>query len=131
MLTHSSSTLAIPSSDLINLSVSNGQINDLAELYSEARHEIRELLVPALRSVTDIVDSPRNAAIKSLTMHSELLESYLEIERFKSRLGGYVVGFGLVRTLIAGTATAMIGLWTVLRAAGVAFTMETMCVAPS
>ncbi len=118
--------------DLINLSVSNSQINDLAELYSEAQHEIRELTITALQSFVEgsHVDPSHNAALRGLSAHSDLLESYLKIERVKSRLGGFVVGFGLVRTVLATTLTILIGLWTVLRSAGVVFTMESVCTAP-
>jgi hypothetical protein len=118
--------------DLINISISNAQVNDLAELYSEAQHEIRELTLPALRSLAGTPgDVARAEALKGLSAHLSLLESYLRIERVKTRLGGYVVGFGMVRTVVATMITAMIALWTVLRAAGVFFTMETMCPAPT
>jgi hypothetical protein len=117
--------------DLINLSVSNSQINDLAELYAETQHEIREFTMAALQSlVGPHVDPSHNAALRDLAAHSDLLESYLKIERVKSKLGGYVVGFGMVRTVLATTLTVLVALWTVLRAAGVVFTMESVCLAP-
>ncbi|KAI9022051.1 hypothetical protein DFJ74DRAFT_671437 [Hyaloraphidium curvatum] len=108
--------------DLVNLSISNDQIEDVVQLYSSARRQIRELVV-----TTRTTDPAKREAVQALVAHSELLDSYLEIRSIKAKVFGFEVSFGMVRNVVVSGATVLIALWTVLRAAGVTFTMQTVC----
>ncbi|KAI9008479.1 hypothetical protein DFJ74DRAFT_711588 [Hyaloraphidium curvatum] len=114
--------------DLVNIATSNDQVNDLARLYSSARRDLRLLAVSSLRASPSPAQS---AAMAGLRAHEALLSSFLEIDAAKTRMWGSAVGFGTVRTVLATMATALAALWTILRAAGVGFTMETVCPVPA
>ncbi|KAI9027972.1 hypothetical protein DFJ74DRAFT_661339 [Hyaloraphidium curvatum] len=99
--------LALTVIDIVNLSLSNQQIDAIAGLYREARARIREMLVshPDLPTKT----------YRELRNHDALLESFLGVEGFRAKFLGFVVGFGVLRTFVITIFTVGIGLFSLLR----------------
>ncbi|KAI9030226.1 hypothetical protein DFJ74DRAFT_702554 [Hyaloraphidium curvatum] len=93
--------------DLVHLSLSNQQIDTIAGLYREAQAEIREMLAVAPRCPADVRHE--------LNGHDALLGSFLGVEGFRARFLGFVVTFGVLRTLLITIFTLGIGLSSLLR----------------
>ncbi|KAI9002864.1 hypothetical protein DFJ74DRAFT_745611 [Hyaloraphidium curvatum] len=113
--------------DLVNMSVMNGQLDDLSKLYAEARREIGELVVAAMPLRGADGDGLRAAAVEGLLAHDRVIAAFQGVQGSKMRLAGFVIGYGTLRTLVVTSATLALGLWTILRAAGIGFTMEVVC----
>jgi hypothetical protein len=108
--------------DLLNLSASNAGISGVRDASFDAQREIREMLVDARRC-----GSPRSELVTELEEHDRVLGSYLEADRFRARFLGFIVDYGVARTLVVTIFTVSVGLWSVLRGLGVTFTMSSFC----
>ncbi|KAI9003823.1 hypothetical protein DFJ74DRAFT_713346 [Hyaloraphidium curvatum] len=107
--------------DLVNLGVANQQISAVTDLYQDAIRDIREL-----RRAADAASAPHLLSA-SLRNHDLVLTSYLAVDRYKARLFGAAVSHGLTRTAVVTGFTVALGLWTLLKGAGVTFTMDMAC----
>ncbi|KAI9024827.1 hypothetical protein DFJ74DRAFT_642828 [Hyaloraphidium curvatum] len=101
--------------ELVYVAESNLQITAVTDLYRAARTSLR-----LLASATPY-PSPALAA------HEAVLSSFLEVDGYRLRAFGTAVSYGSLRGLVATAATVMLGLWSVGRAAGIGFTVESVC----
>jgi hypothetical protein len=88
----------------------------------DAQREIREMLVDARR-----LGSKRPELVPELEEHDRVLGSYLESDRFRARFLGFVVDYGVGRTLVVTIFTISVGLWSVLRGLGVTLSPGAIC----
>ncbi|KAI9020383.1 hypothetical protein DFJ74DRAFT_672988 [Hyaloraphidium curvatum] len=109
--------------DMVVLGYANEQISTVTNLYRAAIQDTRELLATA-----ESGPSPAPAAVSAaLRNHSAVLESYLAADRHRARVFGIAVGHNVTRGVLVTAFTAALGLWTLLRGAGVFFTMDIAC----
>ncbi|KAI9010756.1 hypothetical protein DFJ74DRAFT_772342 [Hyaloraphidium curvatum] len=121
-LSHLSSLLylaLLALTDLLNLAASNDGIAGVLEAYHDARREIREAVVlhPC---------APRSA-VRAIEEHDRVLGAYLEADRYRARMFGFVVSYGAARGLLVAVATVAVGLWGILRGLGVGVSMGAIC----
>ncbi|KAI9002171.1 hypothetical protein DFJ74DRAFT_696950 [Hyaloraphidium curvatum] len=116
-------TLAMNLIDLVNVSAANAQISDVRSLYADVSSELRELR----RIAYTAPSRPDPDVIAALEADAEVLGSYLDVDRYRLKFLGFVMTYGVVRTLFATLLTLGIGLWSILRGLGVFVTMETIC----
>ncbi|KAI9003034.1 hypothetical protein DFJ74DRAFT_713943 [Hyaloraphidium curvatum] len=109
--------LAIYFTSLLAIAAANLRIEDVAALYRRTRADV---LVLRSRRPSDRVE-------RSLADHDALLALFAQTEGARQKYMGFTVDAAVVRTLAVTCVTLSFGLWTVLRAAGVYFTVETVC----
>ena len=106
---------------LVNFSVSNHGLEVISALYLEARDELLALLTqPGIQ---------KDPYVSYLRSQAELLLSLAENDRYKGRFMGFAIGFGVLRTLAASLFTLGIGVWSIMRGAGIYATLESYCLA--
>jgi len=106
--------------ELIHFSLSNQQVDAISLLYLEARDELLlHLAQPGHQA---------DHAIKTdLRSQAELLGSLADCERYKAQLLGFVIGFGVLRALLATLITLGVALLSILRNAGICVTIQSYC----
>jgi len=109
--------------DLSNVVAANDQIEAIRSLYLEAAEELHELRREVLCG--DHITSPELFA--AIEAEAEVLGSYLDVDRYRIRFWGFVVSYGMVRTLLVTLVTLIVGLWSILRGLGCFVTLETIC----
>ncbi|KAI9003006.1 hypothetical protein DFJ74DRAFT_713916 [Hyaloraphidium curvatum] len=97
--------------DVVSLATSNAEIEGIAALYSAAETELRGL---SLRR-----DDAARAA--------DVLATFARVRDTRARLAGIAVDFGVVRTVLLTSFTVLVGLWTLLRSAGVVVSLDIAC----
>ncbi|KAI9003052.1 hypothetical protein DFJ74DRAFT_443633 [Hyaloraphidium curvatum] len=109
---------------LVDESVGNSQISDVRNLYHDARREIRAL---AVRGESGPRSPSTIGVLARLRSHDALLASFLEVERCRTRLAGFVIDYTFARNFVVTLVTVAFGLWTILRYAGLHMTAESVC----
>ncbi|KAI9004926.1 hypothetical protein DFJ74DRAFT_742141 [Hyaloraphidium curvatum] len=104
--------------ELVAVAAANARTGRAADLYRRTRSSVLLLRSRAHN---------QPAVARSLADHDALLSLFAQTEGARARFVGFVVDAGVVRTVAVTCVTLCFGLWTVLRAAGVYFTLETMC----
>ena len=122
-LAYSFYVLTVNLVDLINVAAANNQIAEIRSLYLDASRELHELRRRAINGS----NGPDMTLIKAMDVDAEVLGSYLDVDRYRFRLLGLVVTFGMLRTLIVTLLTLIVGLWSILRGLGVFLTLESLC----
>jgi hypothetical protein len=102
--------------EFVAFSLSNAQVEAIGALYMEARDELLVLLSRVDASMQNHFSS-----------QVELLSSLANCDRYKARFLGFPITFGVMRTLAATGVTLGIGLWSILRSAGIFVTIESYC----
>ncbi|KAI9011564.1 hypothetical protein DFJ74DRAFT_683970 [Hyaloraphidium curvatum] len=108
--------------DLVNHASSNSQVSAASSLLRQAAKESTRLLARA--SAQGLAASPAAAA---LARHAELLSAYAAADGCKARFAGFVVTYGTARTFAVTLFTLGVGLWSVLRGAGVYVVPDIAC----
>ncbi|KAI9008642.1 hypothetical protein DFJ74DRAFT_773035 [Hyaloraphidium curvatum] len=103
--------------DMLNIAAANGQIDQVAELYRKNRTRI---LVAA-------ADRPPAAVERVLRDHAELLDAFGRTDGLQGTFVGFKVTYSVVRGFAVTFVTVMVAMWTLLRGAGVSFTLQTVC----
>ncbi|KAI9016663.1 hypothetical protein DFJ74DRAFT_677928 [Hyaloraphidium curvatum] len=106
--------------DLAQLPAANDQIDDVRSLYLDARTALQAMLAEAAR----VHGQPAAAELRE---HVVLLTSLCAADNLRATFVGIVVTWGLAKTLLVTTVTLSVALWSVLRGAGVSFTIESVC----
>ncbi|KAI9034246.1 hypothetical protein DFJ74DRAFT_10963 [Hyaloraphidium curvatum] len=110
--------------DLLHLPVANAQIDAVATLYAGARQALHSLLAQAAK----LPPHPDRAAVAEQVLgHARLLQTFEEVGRLRATFVGVPVTWGLAKTFLVTMLTLAIGLWSVLKGAGVAFTVQSVC----
>ncbi|KAI9034687.1 hypothetical protein DFJ74DRAFT_26416 [Hyaloraphidium curvatum] len=112
-------SLAYQAFELASFAVSNAQVDAVGLLYAQARDELGLLLARSPRAAPGIRED--------LGYHEKVLAVQAEVGRYKARFLGFAVGYSVLRTLLATLFTLGVGLWSILRSAGVFATVETFC----
>ncbi|KAI9027040.1 hypothetical protein DFJ74DRAFT_662857 [Hyaloraphidium curvatum] len=105
--------------ELVYVSESNLQITAVTDLYRAAR--------TTLRLLSAACPPPPPELRHQLAAHDAVLSSFLEVDGYRLRAFGTAVSYGSLRGLVATAVTVMLGLWSVGRAAGIGFTVESVC----
>ncbi|KAI9022012.1 hypothetical protein DFJ74DRAFT_706909 [Hyaloraphidium curvatum] len=112
-------------SDVSNIAASNGHIAAVLDAYSEARRALREL---AARAREHDPWNPRVVEIAGrMALHDQVLGSYMDADRWKARVLGFVVTVGAARRMLVTVVTVCVTLWSVLRSAGLTITLDVVC----
>ncbi|KAI9016669.1 hypothetical protein DFJ74DRAFT_239044 [Hyaloraphidium curvatum] len=106
--------------DLAQLPAANDQIDSILSLYLDARTALQAMLTQAAR----VQGQPAAAELRE---HVVLLTSFCAADNLRATFVGIVVTWGLAKTLLATTVTLSVALWSVLRGAGMSFTIESVC----
>ncbi|KAI9002530.1 hypothetical protein DFJ74DRAFT_714061 [Hyaloraphidium curvatum] len=106
--------------DLAQLPAANDQIDDVLSLYADARTALQAMLAESARL-------PPRPAARELREHLGLLTSLCSADNLRATFVGIVVTWGLAKTVLVTAVTVAVALWSVLRGAGVSFTIETAC----
>ncbi|KAI9024170.1 hypothetical protein DFJ74DRAFT_73904 [Hyaloraphidium curvatum] len=110
--------------DTSDLPAINQQIDALSRTYTDAVFSIRGMLAEAARLPPD----PRRAqAAAELEAHAGFLAAFGTAEGLRATFLGIPVTWGLAKTLAVTAVTLGVALWSVLRGAGVSFTVQSMC----
>lgn len=96
----------------------NAQVSALAEVYRDARRDLREL---ALRA------GSASPVLPEIHAHEALLSSYTEIESRGVKLLGFVIGYGTLRGIVVICFTVATGLWGIFRSTGTYVTIQCLC----
>ncbi|KAI9028395.1 hypothetical protein DFJ74DRAFT_765359 [Hyaloraphidium curvatum] len=104
--------------ELFTVAASNLEATRIATMYTNAALDLRAL---AFRAIGD------PAAAESVRLHAEMLGGLAGIEKFQTRFFGVLITFGAVRTIAVTAFTVGVGLWSVLRGAGIGVTVESVC----
>ncbi|KAI9027042.1 hypothetical protein DFJ74DRAFT_662866 [Hyaloraphidium curvatum] len=105
--------------ELIYVAESNLQITAVTDLYRAAR--------TSLRLLSSTSPPPPPELRHQLAAHDAVLSSFLEVDGYRLRAFGIAVSYGSLRGLVATAVTVMLGLWSVGRAVGIGFTVESVC----
>ncbi|KAI9002096.1 hypothetical protein DFJ74DRAFT_775336 [Hyaloraphidium curvatum] len=62
-----------------------------------------------------------------VTGSRRVLESFADVDGLRAEMFGFAVGWGFLRSLVVGMATLFLGMWTLLRSAGLVLTLESFC----
>ncbi|KAI9004456.1 hypothetical protein DFJ74DRAFT_693468 [Hyaloraphidium curvatum] len=103
--------------DLAAVAAANLEPARVGKLYASAALQLRGL---SFRS-------PDPSASHAIGLHVGMLESLSRTREFQARAFGVPVTFAVVRTAAATMLTVGIGLWSVLRGAGIGVTVESVC----
>ncbi|KAI9028400.1 hypothetical protein DFJ74DRAFT_658796 [Hyaloraphidium curvatum] len=104
--------------ELFTVAASNLEATRIATMYTNAALDLRAL---AFRAIGD------PAAAEPVRLHAEMLGGLAGIEKFQTRFFGVLITFGAVRTIAVTAFTVGVGLWSVLRGAGIGVTIESVC----
>ncbi|KAI9032408.1 hypothetical protein DFJ74DRAFT_737141 [Hyaloraphidium curvatum] len=105
--------------DLANLAAANSEPEQISAQYRSAAYELRSLAFAAPPS------SPLAAAV---TWHERILRGFAaDAGLHRARSFGAIVDAGMVRTVGVTAFTVAVGLWSVLRSAGVGVTIDMAC----
>ncbi|KAI9003843.1 hypothetical protein DFJ74DRAFT_743438 [Hyaloraphidium curvatum] len=113
--------------DVVNLAAANAQIAAVTEKFLDASDAARTLLARAQQRPAPLADP---AAAGALANHAGLLVQCADAERFKGRLFGFAVDAGVVRSAFLTSFTAAVGFVSLLKAAGLSFTLDAVCPSP-
>ncbi|KAI9010573.1 hypothetical protein DFJ74DRAFT_312996 [Hyaloraphidium curvatum] len=105
---------------MLLVSAGNAQISDVAKLYAEARMALRRM----------IVSGRYRASESELQKHEAQLALFGELDHVRGRWMGFTVDYGTTRALAIAAFTVALGLWTLLRGAGISFVMDNVCPGP-
>ncbi|KAI9021164.1 hypothetical protein DFJ74DRAFT_672101 [Hyaloraphidium curvatum] len=111
--------------DLLNVSAANAQISDIRELYLDALEELGELRRCLVTSAPH--PGPDPALLAAMDADAEVLRSYTDTDRYRSKVLGFPVTYGIVRTVLVTILTLVVALWSILRGLGVFLTMDYVC----
>ncbi|KAI9013563.1 hypothetical protein DFJ74DRAFT_682487 [Hyaloraphidium curvatum] len=104
-----------PSWHMSFVAVWNSSIASVTDLYLGARTALALL-------------GPRSAHPETVERHMHVLELLADgMTARRGRFLGFAVGLGTVRTYLATLFTVALGLWTLLRGAGIAFVPDSVC----
>ncbi|KAI9003004.1 hypothetical protein DFJ74DRAFT_746003 [Hyaloraphidium curvatum] len=109
--------------DLSEVAAANTSPLRIAGLYRSAAYSFRSIGMSA-------VARGLSAAAAAADIHERILSGFADVEPQRPRAFGVPVTFGLVRTVVATLFTLGVGLWRVLRGAGVGVTIEMVCPTP-
>ncbi|KAI9010761.1 hypothetical protein DFJ74DRAFT_685534 [Hyaloraphidium curvatum] len=108
--------------DLVNFASSNSQVSAASSLLRRAARESQQLLARA--SALGLSQTPAAAA---LARHAEVMLSYAAADGCEARFAGFVVRYDTARTCAITLFTLGVGLWSVLRGAGVSVVLDVPC----
>ena len=102
--------------DFVNFAVSNSHVDQITLLYFVALAELRLLLMRT--------NGQGDSEVPRRLVYTDLLLANLAegSDRYKARFFGFAIGFGMLRTLAVTLFALGIGLWSILRGAGVGVT---------
>lgn len=106
--------------DFLGFAKSNSQVDAIAALYIEARDELR-MLTEKFESKVD------ESLQQKLVRRAQVFDSLSQVERYKARFLGFAITYSVLRTIIVTLFTLGIGLWSILRTAGIFVTVESYC----
>ncbi|KAI9011579.1 hypothetical protein DFJ74DRAFT_684002 [Hyaloraphidium curvatum] len=109
--------------DLVNVAAANAQISDIRDLYLSAGRSLRELRRRLVAGPGD----PDLRLLMEMDADADLLASYADTDRYRAKLLGFPVDYGILRTLAVTLVTLTVAVWSMLRGLGVFLTMETVC----
>ncbi|KAI9004986.1 hypothetical protein DFJ74DRAFT_692244 [Hyaloraphidium curvatum] len=112
--------------DVVTLAAANAQVSTLTEKVLDAAKAARTFLARA-EAEGMLADPAASAAARGLANHAELLVLCADSGRFKGRLFGFAVDAGVARSLFVTAFTVGIGFVSLLKAAGLFFTMDAVC----
>lgn len=112
---------------LIAVPVANSQISTITSLYGDAETALSGLLAEASRLPPT---ADRQRVQDQLAAHVSLLQAFHKANRLRVKFLGIPVSWGVVKTFFVTLFTLAIGLWSVLKGAGVTFTLQTACPLP-
>ncbi|KAI9006847.1 hypothetical protein DFJ74DRAFT_740333 [Hyaloraphidium curvatum] len=102
------------------LAAANTSPDRIAALYRSASHSLRSIGASAsARGRTDLATSA--------LWHERILTGFADVDPYRVRAFGVPVTYDLTRTIVATLFTLGVGLWSVLRGAGVGVTIEMVC----
>ncbi|KAI9004941.1 hypothetical protein DFJ74DRAFT_400496 [Hyaloraphidium curvatum] len=106
--------------ELSVLAAANTSPDRIAALYRSASHSLRSIGASAsARGRTDLATSA--------AWHEPILAGFADVDLYRVRAFGVPITYDLVRTIVATLFTLVVGLWSVLRGAGVGVTIEMVC----
>ncbi|KAI9028649.1 hypothetical protein DFJ74DRAFT_496845 [Hyaloraphidium curvatum] len=108
--------------DIYLAAYSNGLASDAGKLYDAALVRLREWRA---RDYATMIIDPAHA--ERIARVESLLRSYRDVAGLQATLLGFPITFQVVRTFLVTTVTVAIGLWSLLRGAGLFFTIESIC----
>ncbi|KAI9013694.1 hypothetical protein DFJ74DRAFT_710136 [Hyaloraphidium curvatum] len=109
--------LAVFVQEMFSIAAANAEIDRIAALYRSSRARI----------LVAIARHPPPAVERALRNHAALLEVFERTEEMQGAFLGFRVRYSVVRGFLATMLTIAVGLWSLLRGAGVSFTAETVC----
>ncbi|KAI9015575.1 hypothetical protein DFJ74DRAFT_271849 [Hyaloraphidium curvatum] len=115
-------SLVLIVTDIINFASSNSQVSAASSLLLRAYRESKLLLARA--GVAGLAGTP---AARSLSEYADLIAAYAQADGCEARFMGFVVRYGTARTFAVTMFTVGVGLWSILRTAGVTVTLDTAC----
>ncbi|KAI8999905.1 hypothetical protein DFJ74DRAFT_698003 [Hyaloraphidium curvatum] len=101
---------------LVVLAVANSQIDAVVDLYVSTRTALRRIAASSL------------AVLPNLEAHDAQLAFFaLTADRSRARFAGVPVGLGTARAVVATVVTVALGLWSLLKGAGLAVVADNVC----
>ncbi|KAI9005142.1 hypothetical protein DFJ74DRAFT_409509 [Hyaloraphidium curvatum] len=106
--------------DLLVLAAANTSPDRIAALFRSASHSLRSIGTAAAAS-------GRTDLAAAASWHDRFLSGFADVDPYRIRAFGAPVTFDLVRTVVATLFTLGVGLWSLLRGAGVGVTIGIVC----
>ncbi|KAI9022625.1 hypothetical protein DFJ74DRAFT_706597 [Hyaloraphidium curvatum] len=103
---------------LLNFTASNAQVYKVTRLFALAEKQLADLAARA---------DPSHPALPTLRARLRQLRLCADGAPYTARVAGIDVGPGFVRALLVTLFTVCVGLFTLLKGAGVRFTIESFC----
>jgi hypothetical protein len=100
--------------------IGNSQVDSIRLLYLEARNEVLHQMAQQRKYIDPDI-------VHYLRCQTELVTILSDGEPYKARYLGFVVTFGVIRTLAATMLTLAVALWSVARGIGIFVTIESFC----
>ncbi|KAI9013704.1 hypothetical protein DFJ74DRAFT_682939 [Hyaloraphidium curvatum] len=104
--------------DLVNLAAANAETSRISALYSSAAYTLRSL---ALRA------GGPSQLTNAIQWHEAILRGFADADAYRARFFGVPVTPAVVRTAAVTAFTVGVGMWSVLRGAGIGVTIEMAC----
>lgn len=109
----------------ISVPIANSQISTITALYGDAERALLSILAEASLRLPFTFE--RQRVHDRLMAHALMLQTFKEANGVRAKVLGIPVTWGLVKTFFVTLFTLGVGLWSVLKGAGLTFTLQSVC----
>jgi hypothetical protein len=106
----------------------NAQITSITDLYQSAQRAAQSLVAEA----SLLAQTPERVHVTNwVAANISLLQTFQKADGLRAKFLGFSVTGAAIKTFFLTLFTIGLGLWSVLRGAGIGFTVQSVCPIPS